>query len=100
MTSYIPQPAISPSLEEVTRLLLGDGASSPSQGNTIPVYVTVPADLITPVMAYLRLTNGADKSNRGFLCESITGGEKIGRYSFVGASEYRRQRPSIFIGTH
>lgn len=84
---YIPQPAITPSLEEVTRLLVGDGPSSPPQGNTVPVYVTVPADLITPVMAYLRLTNGADKSKRGFLCESITGGEKIGRYSFVGASE-------------
>lgn len=89
--SYHSQPAPSPSLAEVTSLLLGnDGASSqPSRGNTVPVYVTIPADLITPVMAYLRLTKGAQKDCRSFLCESVTGGEKIGRYSFVGAKPYK-----------
>lgn len=77
---------LTPSLQEVTKALLGDG-SQPPQGNTIPVYASIAADVITPVAAFLRMTNGADKTKRSFLCESVTGGEKIGRYSFVGTSE-------------
>ncbi len=77
-----------PSLPEVTSALLGDAASgSKSQGNIIPVFRSLPADLVTPVIAYLRMTDGAEKGRHGFLCESVTGGEKIGRYSFVGSGE-------------
>ena len=51
-------------------------------GNLIPVYETISADLLTPVSAYLRLAQDARYS---FLLESVEGGEKIARYTFVGA---------------
>jgi anthranilate synthase component I len=65
---------IQPSFREVQRLS--------KQGNLIPVYDVFPADLITPVSAYLRLAEGARYS---FLLESVEGGEKIARYTFAGA---------------
>jgi anthranilate synthase component 1 len=52
------------------------------QGNLIPVYEVFPADLLTPVSAYLRIAQGARYS---FLLESVEGGEKIARYTFAGA---------------
>ena len=80
---------LSPSLEEVTKLLLAPPAKGAKPGNMVPVYSSMPADLITPVMAYLRISKGASTSKRSFLCESIQSGEKIGRYSFIGAGERR-----------
>ena len=53
------------------------------QGNLIPVYDIFPADLLTPVSAYLRIAQGARYS---FLLESVEGNEKIARYSFAGAN--------------
>ncbi|HKW57589.1 MAG TPA: anthranilate synthase component I [Candidatus Acidoferrum sp.] len=52
------------------------------QGNLIPVYEVRPADLLTPVSAYLRIAQGARYS---FLLESVEGGERIARYTFAGA---------------
>ncbi|MCX7933881.1 MAG: anthranilate synthase component I [Planctomycetota bacterium] len=49
-------------------------------GNLVPVYRQVMADLLTPVLALARL----GPSSYGFLLESVTGGENIGRYSFLG----------------
>lgn len=49
-------------------------------GNVIPVYKEILADLNTPVSAYLKVC-GDDYS---FLLESVTGGDKWGRYSFIG----------------
>jgi len=53
------------------------------QGNLIPVYDVFPADLLTPVSAYLRIAQGARYS---FLLESVEGGERIARYTFAGAN--------------
>ncbi len=53
------------------------------KGNLVPVHETFTADLLTPVGAYLRLACGAKYS---FLLESVEGGEKIARYTFVGAN--------------
>jgi anthranilate synthase component I len=53
------------------------------QGNLIPIYDILPADLLTPVSAYLRIAQGARYS---FLLESVEGGEKIARYTFAGAN--------------
>lgn len=53
------------------------------QGNLVPVYETVRADLLTPVSAYLRIARDA---NYACLLESVEGGEKIARYTFVGAN--------------
>jgi anthranilate synthase component I len=51
-----------------------------SQGNLIPVYREIMADLETPVAAYLKL----DRGDFSFLLESVEGGEKWGRYCFLG----------------
>src|SRR5260370_26550530 len=52
------------------------------QGNLIPAYDVFPADLLTPVSAYLRIAQGARYS---FLLERVEGGEKIARYTLAGA---------------
>jgi anthranilate synthase component 1 len=52
------------------------------QGNLIPVYAEIPADVETPVSAFLKI---ADKAKRAFLLESVEGGESMGRYSFLAA---------------
>lgn len=51
------------------------------RGNMVPVSLTMLADTFTPVSAFLRLNQ---QQSRGFLLESIAGGEKIARYSFLG----------------
>ena len=51
-----------------------------SQGNLIPVYREIMADLETPVAAFLTL----DRGDFSFLLESVEGGEKWGRYCFLG----------------
>ncbi len=54
------------------------------EGNLIPVYREILADMETPVSAYLKLC-----SSPSFLFESVEGGEKWGRYSFLGVSVKR-----------
>ena len=56
-----------------------------SQGNLIPVYREINADLETPVSAYLKVTRGP----YSFLLESVEGGERWGRYSFIGTEPYK-----------
>jgi anthranilate synthase component 1 len=90
-------------LEEVTKLLLETPKDGSKAGNIVPIYLSLPADLLTPVMAYLRISNGASTSKKSFLCESIQSGEKLGRYSFIGAGKffasYKEGRP-ICIATY
>jgi anthranilate synthase component 1 len=62
-----------PDFETFTRLA--------KEGNLIPVYREILADTETPVTALMKL---ADRSHL-FLLESVEGGEKWGRYSFLGA---------------
>ena len=52
------------------------------QGNVVPVVRSVLADLQTPVGAFMRI---ARNSQYAFLLESVEGGERIARYSFLGA---------------
>ena len=52
----------------------------------VPVTRTVTADLETPVGAFLRV---AASEPEAFLLESVEGGEKIGRYTFIGVRPYR-----------
>jgi anthranilate synthase component 1 len=56
--------------------------SEARQGNIVPVVRSVLADLHTPVGAFLRI---AGNSRYAFLLESVEGGERIARYSFLGA---------------
>jgi anthranilate synthase component 1 len=51
----------------------------------VPVYREVSADLETPVSAFLKLRQGP----YSFLFESVEGGERLGRYSFIGCEPYR-----------
>ena len=51
------------------------------QGTVVPVVKRVTADLMTPVSAFLRI---AGRASHAFLLESVEGGEKVARYSFLG----------------
>lgn len=52
-----------------------------AQGRPVPVFREVPGDLRTPVSAFLSLGTRAE---RAFLLESVLGGERLARYSFLG----------------
>ncbi len=56
------------------------------QGNLIPVYAEILADTETPVSAYEKLRAANPRGTPSFLLESIEGGERVGRYSFVGVN--------------
>ncbi len=53
----------------------------------VPVYRTLTADLETPVSAFLRI---AAEEPEAFLLESVEGGERVGRYTFIGIQPYKR----------
>jgi anthranilate synthase component 1 len=53
------------------------------KANVVPVVHTLPADLLTPLAAYLKISNS---STHSFLLESVEGGENLARYSFLGAN--------------
>lgn len=55
------------------------------QGNLIPVYREILADMETPVSAFCKIDDGSTS----FLLESIEGGEKWARYSFLGSGPAR-----------
>ena len=55
------------------------------QGNLVPVYREINADLETPVSAYLKIA----RPPYSFLLESVEGGERIARYSFIGTEPRR-----------
>lgn len=111
LTDMPQDPRVYPSLEEVITIL-ETSTSSPStlappsdttypsssaptsstphatgaKPNLVPVYQEIPADLLTPVAAYLKV---ASESEHSFLLESVVAGENLARYSFVGAGELR-----------
>lgn len=65
---------IRPGKSEFKRLCAGE--------NRVPIYAEMLADLQTPVSVYWKLAN---HSKNSFLLESVTGGERLSRYSFIGA---------------
>ncbi|MBN1176344.1 MAG: anthranilate synthase component I [Dehalococcoidales bacterium] len=66
-----------PTLEEVKKMK--------AQGNLVPVYREIKADMDTPVSAYLKIARG----DYSFLLESVEGGERLARYSFLGTEPSR-----------
>ena len=55
------------------------------QGYTrVPVVGEARADLYTPLAVYLKLAGGGDGGPYTYLLESVVGGERFGRYSFIG----------------
>lgn len=77
---YRLNPMKPPSFEEFEQLA--------QQGNVIPIAESMLADMLTPVSAFLKLCGG---KTDGFLLESVEGGEKVARYSFLG------RKPSEWI---
>jgi len=65
-----------PTLNEVRKLS--------KHGNLVPIYREIVADLDTPVSAYLKVAQGG----YSFLLESVEGGERFARYSFIGSDPY------------
>ncbi len=68
-----------PSLEEFKQ--------KAKKGNLIPVYREILADMETPVSAFAKIDDG----RHSFLLESMEGGEKWARYSFLGS------RPTVVV---
>src|SRR5206468_10447887 len=52
-----------------------------ASADTVLLRATRPADLETPIGAFLRLDDGTTPA---YLLESVEGGERLGRYSFLG----------------
>ncbi|PKQ37282.1 MAG: anthranilate synthase component I [Actinobacteria bacterium HGW-Actinobacteria-1] len=67
---------IVPSKEEFVRLA--------ADHDVVPVAREVYADLATPISAFMSLAEGAEHA---FLLESVLGGERLGRYSFLGVGD-------------
>ncbi len=67
---------IVPSKDEFVRLA--------ADHDVVPVAREVYADLATPISAFMALADGAEHA---FLLESVVGGERLGRYSFLGVGD-------------
>jgi len=65
-----------PTLEEVKK--------HKKDGNLVPIYREIVADLETPVSAFLKVNRGG----YSFLLESVEGGQRLARYSFIGTEPY------------
>ena len=68
---------IRPDYKEFTRLA--------RESTLVPVAKSISADLLTPVSAFLAVAAGEPDA---FLLESVEGGEKIGRYTFLGVRPF------------
>src|SRR6202795_2132443 len=58
-----------------------------ARGNSVvPVYRQLVGDTLTPVSAFCKIQEGES----AFLFESVVGGERMGRYSFLGSGPFLR----------
>ena len=64
--------------------------------NRIPLQAQAFADLETPLSLYLKLAHVQDGGRYSFLLESVVGGERFGRYSFIGLPARTLLRASGF----
>jgi anthranilate synthase component 1 len=64
--------------------------------NRIPLIAEAFADLETPLSLYLKLAHSRDGGRYSFLLESVVGGERFGRYSFIGLPARTLVRASGF----
>ena len=64
--------------------------------NRIPLMLEAFADLETPLSLYLKLAHARDGGKHSFLLESVVGGERFGRYSFIGLPARTLLRASGF----
>src|SRR5882672_8111118 len=73
-------PRYHPSREEFQRLA--------TEYPVVPVWREVIADLETPVSAFSKLASSSKSAPHAFLLESVEGGERWGRYSFIGVDPF------------
>src|SRR5438270_8809436 len=75
-----------PIFDEVKQLRAAETAPAVEKSGRplLPLYCDILADLETPVSAYCKAAQGP----YSFLLESVTGGERVGRYSFIGFDPY------------
>ena len=64
--------------------------------NRIPLIAEAFADLETPLSLYLKLAHAKGGGKHSFLLESVVGGERFGRYSFIGLPARTLLRASGF----
>ena len=64
--------------------------------NRIPLTAEAFADLETPLSLYLKLAYGPSGGKHSFLLESVVGGERFGRYSFIGLPARTLLRATAF----
>ena len=76
-----PPKTLGKSLQKNMTATLEDIERLSRLGNKIPIFKQLDLDTLSPISAYLKLSNPQKPS---FLFESVLGGEKIGRYSFIG----------------
>jgi anthranilate synthase component I len=67
-------------------LSLAEAKRHSATADTVLLRATRPADLETPIGAFLRLDDGTTPA---YLLESVEGGERLGRYSFLGVGPRR-----------
>jgi anthranilate synthase component 1 len=67
-------------------------AALANNATLVPVAKTVAADLRTPVSAFLSIAADEKRAPNAFLLESVEGGEKVGRYTFLGVRPYMVMR--------
>ena len=80
-----------PSLDEVREWLV----TCETRPSLVPIYREIMADSETPVSAYARIHAGEP----GFILESVEGGERIARYSFIGANPFGQIRIADSVAT-
>ncbi len=74
-----------PTFEEIQHLRDTEMASTERSGRPLlPFYCDILADMETPVSAYCKTA----QKPYSFLLESVTGGEHVARYSFIGIDPY------------
>jgi anthranilate synthase component 1 len=78
-------------MQEITPRTYEEFLKLAAEGTVVPVVKRVMADLLTPVASYLKVERLSPYS---FLLESIEGGEKVARYSFIGF------RPETILSAH
>jgi anthranilate synthase component 1 len=82
-----------PTFEEFTQLVDSPALGKPLAGETepprvslVPIYRQLVGDTLTPVSAFCKI----QEEDWSFLFESVIGGERVGRYSFLGSGPFLR----------
>jgi anthranilate synthase component 1 len=88
---------VGPPVKELAVITELEFKSLAQQGyNRIPLMAEAFADLETPLSLYLKLAHSRDGGKFSFLLESVVGGERFGRYSFIGLPARTLVRASGF----